>query len=180
MKTIFLLTLILGILLSISFTSADVQESDVADSLLYRYPHHPYRCGYNDNCKAGETCHMVGDVCKCDPIVQLNTANQVYLIIKQIGVWQDGSRGGRTYSQYDVTIVNNGNFNIKQINIGTDNTFRLRDNSDTALWNMVRIPNGILALPPIQQSINAHATYTFGFIIEGAYAPNLPILKIVY
>eukprot|EP01132_Coremiostelium_polycephalum_P008467 gene8467-10399_t len=98
--------------------------------------------------------------------------NDVKLSSKLIGTWFDGSRG-KTYSQYDITITNFKNKNLIFINIGTDSTFVLRDNS--SLWNMVRLANGDLVLPSYQQSINAFQSYTFGFILEGTTPANLLI-----
>eukprot|EP01132_Coremiostelium_polycephalum_P009376 gene9376-11518_t len=95
----------------------------------------------------------------------------VTLSSKVIGSWVDGSRGGKTYTQYDITITNNRGSNINAISIGTDATFRLRDAQ--SLWNMVRLSNGDLVLPAYQQTINAYASYTFGYILEGTQPANL-------
>eukprot|EP01132_Coremiostelium_polycephalum_P004870 gene4870-6072_t len=120
-----------------------------------------YQCGSN-YCLPNQVC--------------VNATSCVYpftdvkLSSKLIGTWFDGSRG-KTYSQYDITITNFKNKNLIFIDIGTDSTFVLRDNS--SLWNMVRLANGDLVLPSYQQSINAFQSYTFGFILEGTTPANL-------
>ncbi|KAM9989323.1 hypothetical protein ACTFIY_005371 [Dictyostelium cf. discoideum] len=151
-----------------------VYESQV---VVEDYSYHPYQCGPYNRCKLGEVCQRIGDHCQCLPIPSYK---DICLSVKQIGVWKDGQRGGKTYSQWDITIENHSNKNIREIFIGTDYTFRLRDNSLNSLWNMVMLPKGILALPSVQNSINAHASYTFGFIIEGPQSPNLHILSVLF
>ncbi|EFA81701.1 cellulose-binding domain-containing protein [Heterostelium album PN500] len=87
-----------------------------------------------------------------------------------IGTWTDGSRGNRQYTQYDVTVTNVSGRNIKNFFIDTDYTFKVRDGN--AFWNVIRLPNGDLSLPSYQTSINAGASYTFGFILLGS--PSTP------
>ncbi|EGC36061.1 hypothetical protein DICPUDRAFT_94401 [Dictyostelium purpureum] len=113
-------------------------------------------------------------VCSCIPI---NDCHEVTLSQKVIGSWTD-SPCGKTYTQYDVTIKNNLNRDVKNIFIGTDHTLNLRDSS--SIWNIVRLPNGVLTLPSYQPSINAGASFTFGFILEGTKAANLNILAVTF
>jgi len=102
----------------------------------------------------------------------------VTLTQKVIGSWFSG----QYYTQYDVVIQNNMNRNIKNIVIDTDYTFRLRQPASANLWNMVMLSNGDLVLPSYQNSINAHASYTFGFILEGTPSTpaRLAIKSIIY
>eukprot|EP01132_Coremiostelium_polycephalum_P007509 gene7509-9229_t len=144
MKIIILTTL----LLLIAFVSAQTGG----------YPCGSYHCYGNQVCVNGYSCVTY-------------PYNDVKLSTKFIGSWVDGSRGNKVYTQYDVTISNNSNKNVVYILIGTDSTFKLRDSS--SLWNMVRLPSGDLVLPVYQTSINAHASYTFGFILEGSVPANL-------
>jgi len=139
---------------------------------------YPFPCGPH-NCKKGEICRDIDKVCHCIPKPD---CGDVDLKIKQIGCWTQeyddcGVKVKKTYSQYDVTIINNSHKNIEQIIIDTDYTFKLRGND---LWNMVKLPNGDLILPSYQQTINAKSSYTFGFIIEGSNAPNLDIKAVYY
>ncbi|EFA81665.1 cellulose-binding domain-containing protein [Heterostelium album PN500] len=108
----------------------------------------------------------------CVAFVSANELDNSDLHISQkvIGTWTDGSRGNRQYTQYDVTVTNVSHRNIKNFFIDTDYTFRVRDG--TAYWNVVRLPNGDLTLPSYQTSINAGASYTFGFILLGS--PSSP------
>ncbi|EGC39322.1 hypothetical protein DICPUDRAFT_91241 [Dictyostelium purpureum] len=197
MKVLYIL---LGLLLTFTIANARLGEkSNHNEPARYDpYPnHHPLQCG-PESCNYGEVCHIAHDDCICLPHPKphphphkprptrdpqptiVSAAGTVYLTSRLIGRWTDGSRGGKTFSQYDITIHNDGNRNIKEIYISTDSTFKLRDNSDASLWNMVRLNNGILGLPSYQNSINAHATYVFGFILEGVIPANLNILKIIY
>eukprot|EP01132_Coremiostelium_polycephalum_P005996 gene5996-7469_t len=135
---------------------------------------YPYPCGRN-YCKFGEICHTLDDVCNCIPI---QDCRDVTLTTKFIGQWEDGTRGGRTFTQYDVIITNHLGRDITQIYIGSDATLCLRDGN--AIWNVNRLPNGVLTLPSYQPSINANASFTFGFIIEGTHIPNLWVIAVKY
>ncbi|KAF2073873.1 hypothetical protein CYY_004833 [Polysphondylium violaceum] len=157
-----LINLVLGLLLLIGVASAT----------------YPFPCGPH-NCKKGEICRDIDKICHCIPIPD---CGDVDLKIKQIGCWTQeyddcGVKIKKTYSQYDVIIKNNSHRDIKEIVIDTDSTFKLRGND---LWNMVKLPNGDLVLPHYQNSINAGASYTFGFIVEGSSAPNLSIKAVYY
>ncbi|KAM9996204.1 hypothetical protein ACTFIY_002402 [Dictyostelium cf. discoideum] len=163
MKSIVLI--LLGLLLTIAFVSAQNSE-EFNDAVARGRP--PYSCP--GNCGGEHTCHVKGNKCSC---YDHGHYREVYLVFKCINSWVDC---GKTYTQYDVTIVNPTNCNILDIYIGYDYSFRLRDSS--SLWNMVRISPGVMTLPSYQESINAHASYTFGFIIEGNRQPNLNILYI--
>ncbi|EGC36143.1 hypothetical protein DICPUDRAFT_78182 [Dictyostelium purpureum] len=154
MKFIFIL---LGLLLSVAVSSASL------------YPCGPHSCPPN------QVCRQIDSVCNCIPI---NDCHEVTLTFKFIGSWKDGSRNDKVYSQYDVIITNNLNRDIKNIYIGSDYTLRLRDG--TSIWNVVRLPNGVLTLPSYQPSINSNAQYTFGFIIEGTQRPNLQVLSVTF
>eukprot|EP01133_Synstelium_polycarpum_P015344 gene15344-18194_t len=103
--------------------------------------------------------------------------SQFTLSTKVIGTWVDGSRGNKVYTQYDVTIHNNSPKNIKNFKIDTDYTFKLRDSS--SLWNVVRVGDD-LSLPAYQPSVNSHASYTFGFILEGTTPAHLYIQSVDY
>eukprot|EP01132_Coremiostelium_polycephalum_P000828 gene828-1035_t len=137
-------------------------------SATFPYPCGPYNCNY------GEICHTLDGQCKC---IKINDCHDVDLTFNKIGQWQDGSRDGKTFTQYDVTIHNNLDKNIKQIYIGYDSSLKLRDNN--AIWNVERY-YGYLTLPSYQPSVNAHASYTFGFIIEGTVRPNLYIVAVTF
>ncbi|KAF2074118.1 hypothetical protein CYY_004560 [Polysphondylium violaceum] len=132
----------------------------------------PYACGPY-SCRAGEICRTIDNVCHCVPIPQ---CYEVTLTQKVIGTWKDNN--GKTFTQYDVTITNHMNRNIKNLIIDTDYTLRLRDNS--SIWNVNRLPNNDLTLPSYQPSVNAHASFTFGFILEGTIPANLAIKAVVY
>ncbi|KAF2071511.1 hypothetical protein CYY_007172 [Polysphondylium violaceum] len=134
---------------------------------------YPYACGPY-SCKTGEVCRTIDNVCHCIPIPQ---CYDVTLSQKVIGTWVDG-RDGKTYTQYDVTITNHMNRNIKNLIIDTDYTLRLRDNS--SIWNVNRLANNDLTLPSYQPSINAHASFTFGFILQGTQPAHLAIKAVVY
>ncbi|KAN0028371.1 hypothetical protein ACTFIV_010215 [Dictyostelium citrinum] len=152
--------ILLGLLLAIAFASATF----------------PYQCG-PQSCQFGQVCRIDKGVCNCIPI---NDCHEVSLSTKVIGTWVDGSRGNKRFTQYDITITNNLNTNIKQIYIATDYTLRLRDHSNTSIWNVNLLPNGILTLPSYQPSINAHASFTFGFILEGTQPANLNVLSVSF
>ncbi|EGC34286.1 hypothetical protein DICPUDRAFT_35222 [Dictyostelium purpureum] len=161
-----LLSIILGLLLIIAFVSAQ----DSTEETFAARPTYP--CG-SHSCDYGHVCRTHGNECGCVP----HNNCEVTLKFKFIGSWVDGSCG-KTYTQYDVIIQNGLNRNIKDIYIGSDYTLRLRDHN--SIWNIVRLPNGVLTLPSYQQSINAGASYTFGFIIEGTQRPNLRILAVTF
>ncbi|EFA75842.1 cellulose-binding domain-containing protein [Heterostelium album PN500] len=97
-----------------------------------------------------------------------------------VGTWVDGSRGNLPFTQYDVTVSNLSTRNLKNFFLITDYTFRVRDG--TAYWNVVRLQNGDLTLPSYQNSINAGANYTFGYILQGTPATpaRLSVRYLVY
>ncbi|EGG18162.1 hypothetical protein DFA_06829 [Cavenderia fasciculata] len=100
---------------------------------------------------------------------------------KLIGTWQDGSRGGQTFSQFDIVLTNHATKNIKQIVIGTDATCRLRDNN--SIWNVKVIDTSSFVdflILPSYQDINAGASYTFGYIIHGTSKANLFVKNVIY
>ncbi|KYR02993.1 cellulose-binding domain-containing protein [Tieghemostelium lacteum] len=126
------------------------------------------QCG-NQRCGNDQVCHIRNGDCNCVSDHQVEAS----LRFNRIGSW---TRDGRQYTQFDVTITNHSNRNIRQINIRTDETFTLRSQND--LWNMVRQGDN-LSLPSTQ-TINSGASYTFGFIIVGTQQPNLRIRSIVF
>ncbi|KAF2073763.1 hypothetical protein CYY_004932 [Polysphondylium violaceum] len=158
-----------ALLLTVALASAEVE---------HRRPTLPYQCGPY-SCQVGEICKIVAGQCRCVPTQQL--VQDVTLTQKVIGTWYDGTTR-KNYTQYDVVIQNNMNRNIKNIVIDTDATFKLRQPVSANLWNMVKLSNGDLVLPSVQPSINAHASYTFGFILEGTPATpaHLAVKAIVY
>ncbi|EGG22434.1 cellulose-binding domain-containing protein [Cavenderia fasciculata] len=99
---------------------------------------------------------------------------------KLVGSWNDGSRGGEVFAQFDITVTNDGQKNIKQIVIGTDATCRLRDS--TSIWNVQVIDGPFVdfLILPSYQDINAGASYTFGYIIHGTAQANLFVKSVIY
>ncbi|EGC40149.1 hypothetical protein DICPUDRAFT_91080 [Dictyostelium purpureum] len=130
-----------------------------------------YPCG-NGVCSNSDICRTFNNVPGCTP---RSSYTEITLSSKVVNIWYDGN-AGKWYTQYDITISNNSNYNLKQINIGTAN-LNLRD--PQSLWNMVKSPSGVLSLPSYQQSINAHASYVFGYILVGQNQPaTLSILSV--
>ncbi|KAM9985413.1 hypothetical protein ACTFIZ_008946 [Dictyostelium cf. discoideum] len=121
-------------------------------TIAFKLATFPYQCGPH-SCQFGQICRIDKGV------FSLST--------KVIGTWVDGSHGNKRFTQYDITITNNLNTNIKQIYLDNDYTLRLRDHSNNSIWNVNLLPNGILTLTSYQPSINAHASFTFGFVLEG-------------
>ncbi|EAL68781.1 cellulose-binding domain-containing protein [Dictyostelium discoideum AX4] len=158
MKSIVLI--LLGLLLTIAFVAA--QEEDRGRP--------PYQCP--KNCGGGHTCHIKNNDCHCRKFGDINDIKLEYC---RLNSWVDGACG-KTYTQWDIKIVNCGDCDLHEIYIGYDYTLRLRDSS--SIWNIARLPYGVLTLPSYQTSINAGASYTFGFIIEGTQKPNLDILYV--
>eukprot|EP01133_Synstelium_polycarpum_P006605 gene6605-7671_t len=93
-----------------------------------------------------------------------------------VGSWTDETRGNCVYTQYDITFQNNSPRNVNQFHIAFDGSLRLRDNSDSSLWGVVR--NGGDLVMPAPQTVNSHASYTFGFIIESHVPANLYIRSV--
>ncbi|EGG15797.1 hypothetical protein DFA_09465 [Cavenderia fasciculata] len=101
--------------------------------------------------------------------------NDITISHTLIGSWTD-SHTGECFSQYDVTITNKCNSaRVCSLCIGTDATCRLRDNN--AIWNVVRLSNGDITLPA-NQTINAGASYTFGYIVHGTAVPTLCVKSV--
>ncbi|KYR00508.1 hypothetical protein DLAC_02519 [Tieghemostelium lacteum] len=122
-------------------------------SATYTYP-----CGPN-NCKYGEICHNMDNICRCLPYYQ---CHDVSLTFRKIGTWT--TEDGKKYTQYDVDINNhNTSRNIKQIFIGTDSTLTLRGND---IWNVVKVGD-TLALPSYQ---DINAGFLIGLIIGLSYS----------
>ncbi|EGC31206.1 hypothetical protein DICPUDRAFT_156962 [Dictyostelium purpureum] len=130
-----------------------------------------YGCN-NVPCGPGRICLKLRGVCSC---IEIPKCKEVILTTKCIGTWQFE---GKTYNQYDVTITNYLDFDITQIFIGIDESFKLHADN---LWNAERCGNGNeLTLPHYQPSINKNASFTFGFILCGNDKPNLSILAVTY
>ncbi|KAK5584836.1 hypothetical protein RB653_006453 [Dictyostelium firmibasis] len=138
----------------------------------------------NTNCECDCKCNKKNDTSStsttkrsidsnCVPMDSLN----ITLLATTINSWTDGEKGN--FTQFEVTIENNEDRNIKQIYIGYDDSLSLRDKS--SLWNMVisESKENILILPPYQQTINTMSNYTFGYIISGTTPANLIINEII-
>ncbi|EGC36927.1 hypothetical protein DICPUDRAFT_150550 [Dictyostelium purpureum] len=153
-----LISIICLVLLSIAFASA-----------------HRYGCG-SVQCADGTISLTKFGICAC---IDIPKCHDVVLSTKVVATWDVN---GAHFTQYDVTITNNLEFDIKNIFIGTCNNFRLKDNDNHNLWNMERCADNELTLPKVQPSINKNASYTFGFIVCGTPAdqPNLAILAVTY
>ncbi|EGC30437.1 hypothetical protein DICPUDRAFT_50740 [Dictyostelium purpureum] len=140
-------------------------------TIAYSSAHGFYGCG-GVSCPWGSISLTKFGVCGC---IEIYKCRDVSLTTRVIGTWE---HDGCSYTQYDVTITNNMDANIQNIFIGTDETLKLR--SYDSLWNAKRCSPDELSLPDYQPSINAHASYTFGFILRGTVPANLAILSVVY
>ncbi|KYR00521.1 cellulose-binding domain-containing protein [Tieghemostelium lacteum] len=132
-----------------------------------------WHCG-NGQCGNDELCWGMDNNHHC---MKLWDCHDVSLQITCIGTWVD-AKNGRTYSQFDVTIHNHMGRNIKQIFIGTDHTLCLRDNN--SIWNVVRCNDNQDLTLPNNVDVNAHASYTFGFIVEGRQEPHLWVKAVTF
>ncbi|KAM9964026.1 hypothetical protein ACTFIW_005669 [Dictyostelium discoideum] len=128
----------------------------------------------NCNCNCDCECHKKNDSTtlstnsNCVPRESL----KIKLLPTLVNSWDN-------FTQYDITIENGSDRNIKQIYIGYDESLSLRD--DKSLWNMVISDSkeNILILPQYQQTINSMSNYTFGYIKSGNNPAQLLINEII-
>ncbi|EGC30345.1 hypothetical protein DICPUDRAFT_83697 [Dictyostelium purpureum] len=111
----------------------------------------------------------------CLAVVSANVSpRDVSLTQESIGSWKQGKD---IISQYSVTINNHTNKVITSIHIGTDHSLTLRLPSD--IWNIERLSNGDLTLAK-GQTIAAHSSTTFYFILKGTHRANLVVKSVQY
>ncbi|KAM9959754.1 hypothetical protein ACTFIR_000850 [Dictyostelium discoideum] len=128
----------------------------------------------DDNCNCDCECHKKNNSTtlstnsNCAPRESL----KIKLLPTLVNSWDN-------FTQYDITIENGSDRNIKQIYIGYDDSLSLRD--DKSLWNMVISDSkeNILILPQYQQTINSMSNYTFGYIKSGNNPAQLLINEII-
>ncbi|KAM9998275.1 hypothetical protein ACTFIY_007946 [Dictyostelium cf. discoideum] len=130
-------------------------------------------CNCNCDCechkKNNSTTSSTSNKTNCVPRESL----KITLLPTLINSWDN-------FTQFDITIENGSDRNIKQIYIGYDESLSLRD--DQSLWNMVISDSkeNILILPQYQQTINSMSNYTFGYIKSGNNPAQLIINEIIF
>ncbi|EGG23874.1 cellulose-binding domain-containing protein [Cavenderia fasciculata] len=126
----------------------------------------PYTCGPHA-CGYGNSCIYDGYIFGC-----FHRCEYVEIAQSVVNQWNDN---GVDYVQVDVTVTNHGPFNVNNILIGYDDTFKPRDSS--AVWRAVQLKNG-LTLPTYSAPLAVGQSTHFGYISIGKAASHLYVKNI--
>ncbi|KAK5581162.1 hypothetical protein RB653_001191 [Dictyostelium firmibasis] len=108
-----------------------------------------------------------------------NYCKGVKITQKEIGSWNQGNRGGAKYTQWEVTLTNNLDFDLTQFYIYKDYSLKIRDRK--SIWNVQEIEStNNLILPTYQNSIGSKSNWVFGFILQDSEPANLTLEAISF